>query len=118
MLKTVSHQGDANLTITRYRFPPTQVAALEGNEWTITSVGEKLEPSDSEWEGKTGFGKVWQFLKQRGLPPSPVILVLSPKRSENMSKQQQQQMLMAALSQRPRSENNPDVQQLISGQTT
>lgn len=84
MLKTVSHQGNANLAITRYRFPPTKVAALEGNKWTITSVGEKLEPSDSEWEGKMVFGKVRQFLKQRGLPHNPVILVLSPKRNENI----------------------------------
>ena len=51
---------------------------------TITSVGEKLEPSDSEWEGKTVFGKVWQFLKQRGLPYDPAILVLPPKRDENI----------------------------------
>ena len=70
-----------------YRFPPTTLAALEGNSWTITSVGEKLGASDSEWEGKTAFGKVWQFLKQRGLPYNPAILVLPPKINENMSKQ-------------------------------
>ena len=50
----------------------------------MTSVGEKLEPSDSEWEGKTVFGKVWQFLKQRGLPYNPAILVLPPRKNENI----------------------------------